>query len=389
MLPCLYHYRTRAKARPAEENGCMLSKADDYPIHQTAEPIAYAGTDRNFYDRYFFNGYSPDGSVFFAAALGVYPALNVMDGAFSVVVDGVQHNLRVSRILHMERMDTRVGPFSVSVVEPLRRLRVQVERNEHGISADIRFTARAEAIEEPRFTYRIGPRTVMDYTRLTQNGSYEGWIEIGGRRIAIDSRFLGTRDRSWGVRPVGQSDPQPTAPARAPQFYWLWAPMNFEDRITLYHNNADETGRPWNTHAVMAPVGAGQVLHMDDCSSRIAYRTGTRHAASAEIQMSDAQGQHYALELKPQWNFFMSGLGYTHPEWGHGRLHGELRVGFDSYETSRVNTSEFHFLHVQAFSKAILRGPNGLVREGCGVLEQLVIGAHAPSGFRGLMDMAT
>ena len=37
----------------------------------------------------------------------------------------------------------------------------------------------------------------------------------------------------------------------------------------------------------------------------------------------------------------------------------------------------------------ILRGPNGLVREGCGVLEQLVIGAHAPSGFKSLMDMAT
>jgi len=31
----------------------MLSKADDYPVHQRAEPIATAGTDRNFYDRYF------------------------------------------------------------------------------------------------------------------------------------------------------------------------------------------------------------------------------------------------------------------------------------------------------------------------------------------------
>mgnify|MGYP003394739499 FL=1 len=49
----------------------MLTKADDYPVHQTAEPIAYAGTDRNFYDRYFFNGYAPDGEVVFAAALGV------------------------------------------------------------------------------------------------------------------------------------------------------------------------------------------------------------------------------------------------------------------------------------------------------------------------------
>ncbi len=43
----------------------MLSKADDYPVHQLPEPIATAGTDRNFYDRYFFNGYSKDGETFF------------------------------------------------------------------------------------------------------------------------------------------------------------------------------------------------------------------------------------------------------------------------------------------------------------------------------------
>ena len=49
----------------------MLSKGDDYPLHQTAEPVAYAGTDRNFYDRYFFNGYAPDGGGFFAVAFGV------------------------------------------------------------------------------------------------------------------------------------------------------------------------------------------------------------------------------------------------------------------------------------------------------------------------------
>ena len=51
----------------------MLTKADDYPVHQTADPIAYTATsDRNFYDRYFFNGYARDGSVYFAAALGLY-----------------------------------------------------------------------------------------------------------------------------------------------------------------------------------------------------------------------------------------------------------------------------------------------------------------------------
>lgn len=48
----------------------MLTAGDEYPIHQTPEPVAYAGSDRNFYDRYFYNGYSADGSVFFAAAMG-------------------------------------------------------------------------------------------------------------------------------------------------------------------------------------------------------------------------------------------------------------------------------------------------------------------------------
>jgi hypothetical protein len=366
----------------------MLTKADDYPIHQTAEPIAYAGTDRNFYDRYFFNGYTPDGSVFFAAALGVYPALNVMDGAFCVVVDGVQHNLRVSRVLGMERMDTRVGPLEIKVVEPLRSLRVMVDKNEHGIAADITFRSRAVAIEEPRFTYRIGPRTILDYTRLTQNGSYQGWIEVKGKRIAIDERVVGTRDRSWGVRPVGAQDSQPVAPPPQPQFYWLWAPMNFDDRITLYHDNSDAEGRAWNTAAVMALAGENAESHMASCSSDIVFKRGTRHATAATIRMSDADGRAYKMEVTPLWNFYMSGLGYMHPEFGHGRYRGELVVSYDAFETASVAEDAPLFLHVQAFSRAVLTGPDGFERTGCGVLEQLILGAHKPSGFMSLFDGA-
>ena len=49
----------------------MLTAFDDYPIHQAATPVAIAGTDRNFYDRFFFNGYSPDGTLFFGGAMGI------------------------------------------------------------------------------------------------------------------------------------------------------------------------------------------------------------------------------------------------------------------------------------------------------------------------------
>jgi len=63
----------------------MLTAGDEYPIHQTPEPIAFSGSDRNFYDRFFFNGYSADGETFFAAAMGIYPHLNIIDAAVSIL----------------------------------------------------------------------------------------------------------------------------------------------------------------------------------------------------------------------------------------------------------------------------------------------------------------
>ncbi len=364
----------------------MLTKADDYPVHQLPEPIATAGTDRNFYDRYFFNGYSPDGRVFFAAALGVYPHLNVMDAAFSVIADGVQHNLRASRLLNMERMDTRVGPIAIEVVEPLRKLRVRVDRNPHGLEADVCFSARAKAVEEPRFTFRQGPRTILDYTRLTQNGAYEGFLSVEGRRSELKS-VLGTRDRSWGIRPVGSPDSQGAAPPRPPQFYWLWAPLNFDDRFMLYHDNADGEGRSWNTASAVGGLGDAEPVRMSRCSSVLTFKSGTRHARHAVIEARDAENRQWRAELSPKFNFYMSGIGYMHPEWGHGMYKGECEVGYDAYALDRVNENDPRFWHVQAFVEAKLSAPDG-ERRGAGVLEQLIIGPHKPSGFRELFDTA-
>ena len=89
----------------------MLSPLDDYPVHQTAAPIAQpASGDRNHYDRYFFNGYDPDGEVFFAAAMGHYPNRHVVDAAFSVVHAGVQRSVLASGRMDLQR-SSRVGPI--------------------------------------------------------------------------------------------------------------------------------------------------------------------------------------------------------------------------------------------------------------------------------------
>ena len=67
----------------------VLSSFDDFPVHQTSQPIAHtASADLNHYDRYFFNGYTRDTRLYFAAAMGLYPNRHIADAAFSVVLDG-------------------------------------------------------------------------------------------------------------------------------------------------------------------------------------------------------------------------------------------------------------------------------------------------------------
>jgi hypothetical protein len=365
----------------------VLSKGDDYPIHQTPEPIAFAGTDRNFYDRYFFNGYAetPGDRAFFAVAFGVYPHLNIADAAFVVVRDGVEVALHASRCLEMERMNLSVGPIAIDVLEPLRELRVRVDAPEQRVAADITFTGRCGPIEEPRFMRRIGPRTFMDYTRLTQNGRYRGWIECDGVRQSIDG-FVGTRDRSWGVRPVGARDPQAPAPAVAPQFFWLWSPTNFSDGSLFFHSNDDAAGRPWNRRAVWQP-DSGPMREIQDASAAIRWQSGTRHAASAVITLADG-GWRRELTFTPVYNFFMLGLGYGHPKWAHGLNHGGLVVGREDIVLGDVDVHLPHHLHVQALCEVSCRDERGETRHGRGVLEQLALGPHQPSGFTSALDFA-
>ena len=58
----------------------MISKMDDYPVHQISDVVRNTATsDRNFYDRYYFNLMCPDENVFIVFSLGQYPNLATQD----------------------------------------------------------------------------------------------------------------------------------------------------------------------------------------------------------------------------------------------------------------------------------------------------------------------
>jgi len=361
----------------------MLTEFDDYLVHQTAEPVASPATgDRNFYDRHFFNGFTHDGDLYFGVALGLYPNRRVMDAAFTVIRDGHQQSVRASRLAPMERRQTRVGPIAVEVVEPLRRLRVHVEHNEFGLEADLLFRARAVPIEEPRFTWRVDNRLLMDVTRLTQFGTWEGTITAGGRTLPIEpSRVLGVRDRSWGVRPLGE--PEGGAPGLPPQFFWLWSPVHFDDVCTHFDANEDADGRRWHAAGMLLRIADGTIEPMVSVAHRIHWRPGTRRAASAEITLMPHNGEPLVISLEPLLCAQMLGMGYLHPEWGHGMWKGELAVTGDAWSLADCEPLDPRHLHVQQVCRARMGS-----REGVGILEQIVLGPHAPSGFRSILDPA-
>lgn len=374
----------------------MLNPLDDYPVHQTGAPLSQpASGDRNHYDRYFFNGYDADEGVFFAAAMGLYPNRSVIDAAFSVVVDGVQRNVHASGRAPLDRTRTACGPVRVEVVEPLRVLRLVVDPAPHGLGCDLLWRSRTVAVEEDRFVRHNGPRVVMDYTRLTQFGTWEGTITVDGRDLAVrPDHFLGCRDRSWGIRVVGE--PEGGAPGTSlPQFFWLWAPLNFTDGAAHFDVNETARGERWHRSAFDIPLhgDGGPVLDtgdlavsaqpMRDVDWHIDWEPGTRRARAASLTFTPWNAAPSVIELEPLLTFQMLGIGYFHPEWSHGVWRGEEASGYDEWVVADLDPGAPQHVHVQQLVRARWGD-----RRGVGVLEQLAIGDHEPSGLRGLFDGA-
>ena len=368
----------------------MLTPFDDYPIHQTALPMAHTvSSDPNHYDRYWFNGYTRDGSVFFAAAMGHYPNRGVIDAAFSIVRGGVQRSVFASGRMPLDR-STRVGPIRVEVLEPLRRIRLSVDPNDTGLAADIEFGAVTVAVEEPRQTLVIGTRATMDSTRMTQWGRWSGSVTVDGETIELRrADTYGTRDRSWGARNVGAATQTNIAPSM-PQLFWLWAPIHFDSFCT--HNAAFEhpNGHRWMSAGRYVPHltdadsptwGHDPTEHLNWWDYDIDWRPGTREIARAVITTARLDKSPIRHELEPMVTFRMRGIGYTHPRFGHGSAHGELEVSGETLDLDTVNPEDPTMIHIQTLSRV-----HSNLGEGIGVLEQLVFGPHAPTGLTGTFD---
>ncbi len=374
----------------------MISTFDEYPIHQTSQPIAHPGSsDLNYYDRYWFAALDHDGEFMIEIAFGVYPNRQVADAALGISrKDEKQHSVLASRRVPADRgADTSVGPIKVHVIEPLRTIRVVVEANDTGVEADLTFRAANAAIEEPAMLQHRDGRLMMDTSRFTQFGKWEGFVVAGGKRTEVAAATTyGIRDRSWGIRPIGE--PQPGVPGSAFEVFWIWAPVYFDDCCAHFGAFEDRTGHRFYTNAAVLPVydtSADFPLveepgleHMASLDHDITWVKGTRRAAKVETKLTSRSGEEYNIELEPLLRFYMQGTGYQHPEFCHGTWQGELAVRGESWDFADIDPLEPRGLHVQQLCRARMGG-----REGVGLCEQVVYGLHGPSGFTEFLDGAS
>lgn len=382
----------------------MITAADDYPLHQTSRPFRDPGTDRNLYDRFFFCGYPTAGDdagrVYFAAAFGTYPGRNLVDAAFSVIADGVQHNVRGSRLMGADRLDLRCGPVTVSIIEPLRSLRLVVDAPEAGIKAELTFVARGPHFEEPHYRWAPGQLTIFDITRMTHNGTWEGFVEVAGRKLIVTPEsWLGTRDRSWGIRPIGARELNQAPDGPMPTFYWLWAPMNFPDLNVIFDVNENSDGSRWHENAAIslssAPSSSPNLMAGVEPNEttygkhtyEIDWRPGSRHADGFTAWF-DLPTARLKFELQSTLTFYMHGIGYTHPTWGHGMFVGPNERTHDSQVLAGINETDLANNHVQILSHVTQTNlTTGAVTHGMGILEMLISGPHDPSGFADYTDV--
>lgn len=380
----------------------MLGPMDEFPVHQLPQPIAWPGSsDRNFYDRSYFNAHDRTGDIFLVTGIGYYPNLGVKD-AFVLVrrrsrgdadnePSDVQTAVHLSDAIDSDRLNQNVLGYRVEVIEPLQQLRVVLDETE-GMAVDLTWNGLFDVVQEQRHILRAGTRVTLDAQRFAQVGSWSGQIVVDGEEISVDpSVWIGTRDRSWGIRPIGEAEPA-GRPADPPfeGMWWLYVPMAFDDFSIVLIIQEEPSGfrslndctRIWKD---------GRVEQLGWPRVKIHYTSGTRIPTGATIEATAADGTpvRFDVESKLPVPIHVGGGYGGDSDWIHGVWKGDKfteRLTYDMTDPAIVGRAGFGVIdHV---GRAVCTEASGTPVEGWGLFEHGALGRHDPSGFADWLTVA-
>lgn len=291
----------------------MLTPLDESPWHQLPTTFDHVATsDPRFFDRLWFAASDRRGESALQFTLGVYQNMNVVDGGFVAIVDGRQHNLRVSRQLR-PRYVHDCGPLAIDTVEPLNRLRLLIAPNASGLSGELEWSGIIPAHEERHHFKRTRGREVENYSRYDQIGECSGWLKVGDTSIDLNS-WWACRDHSWGVREmVGIPEPRtgslPSTPGGAAFGFLFFSTPTHAGHVQFHHRaDGDRHLTAQIIDRASLSAVAGQQIEVD---AQFVDDERPRRVRQATFEVGTDDGQLVRFEVEAQGPAVaMQGLGY-------------------------------------------------------------------------------
>ncbi|MFB7983090.1 hypothetical protein [Streptomyces vinaceus] len=360
---------------------------DEYPVHQAPLSMKHLVTgDRNAYDRCIFHVFDHAGRAVLILGLGVYPNAGVIDAYATLRTGDELLAVRASDALTDDRMNLSVGPLRITVDEPLKRITLHCDpdpADPDGLSYDITWTAEFPAVWEPHHVQRRADRLMLEGRRFVQAGHVTGTVRAKGEEYDLTpGEWTGTRDRSWGVRPIPGEDGGRAAEEHRPEgFHWLWIPVRFEDRFLMVIAQEDADGHRTLSEAVQVfPEDSGRHdVQLGWPQTEIRYRPGTRHPESAVVHLADPARKPLELGVEILNSSPLAvGAGYPPAsDWQHGTWQGRGWTDRRVYDLSDPAAHPMAAFGVTDHSaRFTLDG-----RTGFGIFEHGSFGRHDPSGF--------
>ena len=148
--------------------------------------------------------------------------------------------------------DFCVGPITINVVEPLKKIHLVAAASEATpVSFDVTFTARTAPYQLRRGTMKAKYEVIWDQSHMFQSGVYNGSYTHNGQTTQIDN-WWGQRDHSWGVR----------SHSRCP--LWMWMPIQLEEgMLSVWHWEYPNGARVY-TDGCFAPSDGSEPIPVID-----------------------------------------------------------------------------------------------------------------------------
>lgn len=202
-----------------------LTAADEYFYHQIPEPLPNVIHRHDHWRESLFFVLHPKDHLGDTVILTMaqYPKREILDSLQMGTIGTDMILERHERPYDGDPHTLTVGPVSIDIVEPYKKVRLTADADTAPIGLDMTFDARTREKGLRRGSMKLRDEIIWDQSHMIQSGIYNGTYSYQGKTYEVND-WWGQRDHSWGIRNH----------SRCP--FWMWLAIQLPDGMISVWN---------------------------------------------------------------------------------------------------------------------------------------------------------